>query len=64
MRKPGWLWEGLLPALICLCPMGAVAYYTATAEHEVPDQDPASTKRNDLASRPPTGLAAVSIARS
>lgn len=35
MRKLGRWWDWLLPGLICLCPMGALAYYNPSPENEV-----------------------------
>jgi hypothetical protein len=43
--------------------MGAVAYYNASAEHEVPHQDTASTGRRDLVSHRLMGAAVIPIAR-
>ena len=34
MSKLSLFWDWLLPGLICLYPMGAMAYYNATAETE------------------------------
>src|SRR3989442_2353823 len=36
MSKLGRLWDWLLPGLICLCPIGAIAYCSAGAEKEAP----------------------------
>ena len=35
MDKRRRYWNWFLPGLICLCPMGALAYYNAGPEHEV-----------------------------
>lgn len=64
MSKLSRFWDWLLPGLICLCPMGAVAYYTAGAEHAVPVQDPANTGWRNFVFQPRMGTADVSIARS
>jgi hypothetical protein len=63
MSKLGRFWDWLLPELICLCPMGAVAFYDARAEAAVPHQDLASTRRPDLDSHALMGAAVISIAR-
>jgi hypothetical protein len=63
MSKLGRLWDRLLPGLICLCPMGAMAYYNAGAENDVPQHDSASTERHDLVSHSLMGAAAVPLAR-
>ena len=34
MSEEGRLWDWLLPGLICLCPMGALAHYNAAADEE------------------------------
>lgn len=34
MSEQGRLWDWLLPGLICLSPMGAIAYYNAAADEE------------------------------
>ena len=34
MSKSDRRWDWILRVLICLCPMGALAYYTAGAEEE------------------------------
>jgi hypothetical protein len=42
MKKPGRFWDWLQPGLICLCPMGALAYYTVQV---VPDPSPDESRR-------------------
>jgi hypothetical protein len=39
------LWEWLLPGLICLSPMGAIAYYCASAGEEAPLPEAPAAKR-------------------
>jgi len=34
MSKPGGIWSWLLPGLMCLDPVGAIAYYSARDETE------------------------------
>jgi hypothetical protein len=63
MRKQGRWWDWALPGLICLCPMGAVAYYIATAQRDEPDQDSASPGRRELVSRSPLRAPAIRLAR-
>ena len=38
MSKSHRRWDWILRTLICLCPMGALAYYTAGAEEERHDE--------------------------
>lgn len=63
MSKLGRLWDRLLPALICLCPMGAMAYYNAGLEDVVPHQDSARTGRRDVVSHSLIGAAIIPVAR-
>jgi hypothetical protein len=39
------LWEWLLPGLICLSPMGAIAYYNADARQAAPVPEAPTAKR-------------------
>jgi hypothetical protein len=45
MSRLGWFWDWLLPGLICLCPMAAIAYYNAGAENEVPNDESPRVER-------------------
>jgi hypothetical protein len=63
MSKLGRFWDWLLPGLICLCPMGAIAFYNASAENEAPHQDSASSVRRGVVSHPLIGAAVIPIAR-
>jgi hypothetical protein len=46
MSKLGRLWDWLLPGLISLSPMGAIAYYSAGSEREaVRDESPKVERR-------------------
>ena len=63
MSKLGRFWDWLLPGLICLCPMGALAYYNACAENEAPQNDSTSTGRLHLAPHQLMGAAAIPLAR-
>ncbi len=45
MRKLERLWDWLLPGLVCLSPMGAIAYYNAVAEEEAPHPESARIGR-------------------
>jgi hypothetical protein len=50
MGKLGRWWDWLLPELICLCPMGAMTYYNATAETEAAHPDSERAGRRSLVS--------------
>jgi hypothetical protein len=63
MRKLGRWWEWLLPGLICLCPMGAMAYHNSTAETEASHPDSERAGRLSLDSGPPMGAAIIRVAR-
>jgi hypothetical protein len=63
MSKVARFWDWLLPSLICLCPMGAVAYYSANAENEVTRQESARTGRGGVVSHPLVGAVVIPIAR-
>jgi hypothetical protein len=38
-------WDWVLRGLVCLCPMGALAYYTAGAEEQRHDESPIVEQR-------------------
>ncbi|OLC23934.1 MAG: hypothetical protein AUJ02_04645 [Chloroflexi bacterium 13_1_40CM_3_65_12] len=61
MSKLGRLWDWLLPGLICLCPIGAIAYYSAGAEKEAPRD--ASPRVGRLASGALRGSVAIPLVR-
>ena len=60
MRKLGPFWDWLLPGLICLCPMGAMAYYNATAETEAHSER--AGRRSEI-STSVMGAAIIAVAR-
>ncbi len=62
MRKLDRVWDWLLPGLIALSPMGAIAYYDLVAEK---GQRYESTRvvRRPTASDPERGAAVITIAR-
>ena len=63
MSKLAGLWDWLLPGLISLSPMGAVAYYSAGAEIEPPQRESARTVRRVLVSERLRGPAVIPLAR-
>jgi hypothetical protein len=63
MRKLGRFWDWLLPGLICLCPMGAMAYYNANAETEAAHPDSERARRRGLVSNSLMGAAIIPVAR-
>ncbi len=63
MSKLGRLWEWLLPGLICLSPIGAIAYYCAGAEIETPRYESKRAGRPALAADARMGAAVVPLAR-
>jgi hypothetical protein len=63
MSKLGRFWNWLLPGLICLCPMGALAYYNANATYDAPNHA-ASSRRWDPVSHPLAGTTVIPFARS
>jgi hypothetical protein len=56
MRELGRLWDWLLPGLIGMSPMGAIAYYNARAENEAADDEVPPLRRlvPDARRRPAT----------
>ena len=63
MRKLGRWWDWFLPGLICLCPMGALAYYNAALEHEVLHFESKRAGRRALVSESPRRTAVIPFAR-
>ncbi len=63
MSKLGRLWDWLLPGLICLSPMGAVAYYSARDDKEAPRNESKRAGRDALATKPLTGSPVIPFAR-
>jgi hypothetical protein len=63
MSKLGRFWGWLLPGLICLCPMGAMAYYNATAETEAAHPDSERGGRRSLVSNSLMGAAIIPVTR-
>jgi hypothetical protein len=45
MSKLGRLLDLLLPELICLDPMGAIAYYNSESENEAEHPEPAAARQ-------------------
>ncbi len=45
MSKLGRMWDWLLPGLISLSQMGALAYYAGIAEDETPRREPKRATR-------------------
>ena len=45
MSKLGRIWNWLLPGLMCLDPVGAIAYYSAGAETDSPRSESARARR-------------------
>ncbi len=63
MRKSGRNWDWLLLGLIGMCPMGAIAYYTAHAEEEQHDHlAPARAPHRALISETTAGPVVVKLA--
>ena len=63
MDKLGKWWDWLLPGLICLCPMGAMAYYNATAETEAAHPHPERAGRRNVISTSVMSAAIIPVAR-
>jgi hypothetical protein len=63
MSKLSRFWDWLLPGLICLCPMGALAYYNATAETEAAPPESERAGGHRLVSSSVMGAALISVAR-
>jgi hypothetical protein len=47
MSKLGRLWDWLLPGLISLNPCGAIAYYSAGAENQLPRPELVRARRRE-----------------
>ena len=63
MRNLGRWWNWLLPGLICLSPMGAMAYYNVTAETEASHPDSERGGRRGLVSKALIGAAIIPVVR-
>jgi hypothetical protein len=65
MSKMGRFWNLFLPGLICLNPMGAIAYYSANleAEDEAPSSELKRAGRGVLFSHAPRRTAVIPLAR-
>jgi len=63
MQKLERVWDWLLPGLISLSPMGAIAYYNAVAEEEAPQPEPAGVGRRALLSDELRGPVLIPLAR-
>jgi hypothetical protein len=62
--KLGRLWESLLSGLICLSPMGAIAYYCAGADiYEAPNRTSKAGERRGLVSETLIGSTVIRLAR-
>lgn len=63
MSKVGRLWEWLLPELICLSPMGAIAYYNACVAKEASRQESPREERRAVDSGALRGSVVAPLAR-
>jgi hypothetical protein len=65
MSRTGRFWDWFLTGLICLNPMGAVAYYNAGLEagEEAPQYEPLRAGRRATVSGEPRRATAVPLAR-
>jgi hypothetical protein len=63
MGKLSKWWNWLLPGLICLYPMGAMAYYNATAETEAAHPHSERAGRRSVISTSVMGAAIIPVAR-
>jgi len=63
MRNLGGWWNWLLPGLICLSPMAAMAYYNVTAETEASHPDSERGGCRGLVSNSLIGAAIIPVAR-
>ncbi|HMJ39877.1 MAG TPA: hypothetical protein VK606_10015 [Verrucomicrobiae bacterium] len=63
MAKLSKWWDWLLPELIFLCPMGAMAYYNATAETEAAHPHSERARRRSVISTSVMGAAVIPVAR-
>ncbi|HEV2034354.1 MAG TPA: hypothetical protein VGU71_09165 [Candidatus Dormibacteraeota bacterium] len=63
MSKLGRLWNWLLPGLIYLSPIGAIAYDNAATENEAPDYESKRAGRRALVSDAPRRGAVIPLAR-
>jgi len=63
MSKFGVFWNWLLPGLMCLDPVGAIAYYSAGAENESPHPEPATARRRELVPDAVRRAAIIPLAR-
>jgi hypothetical protein len=63
MSKLSRLWDWLLPGLISMSPIGAIAYYCAGAEIETPRYESKRAGRPALAADNRIGAAVLPLAR-
>jgi hypothetical protein len=63
MSKLDRFLDWLLPELICLSPMVAIAYYNAGAENGAGHRESVRAERIPLVSSPPIGAAVIPLAR-
>jgi hypothetical protein len=63
MSKLTVFWDWLLPGLICLCPMGAMAYYNATTTTEAAHPHSERAGRRSEISTSVMGAAIIPVAR-
>ena len=63
MRNLGRWSNWLLPELISLCPMGAMAYYNVTAETEASHPDSERAGRRGVVFDPLTGATIIPVVR-
>ena len=64
MSKLDRLFDRLLPGLIWMCPIGAIAYYNADLEQETSPRDTSRAERRALVSDVVLGAAAIPLAHS
>lgn len=64
MRKVDRLWDWVLPGLISLSPIGAIAYFNACAEEEAPHNEPMRHARHVVAPAALRPVSVVPVARS
>ncbi len=63
MSKLGVFWDWLLPGLMCLDPVGAIAYYSADAENEAPRPESSRAKRRESVPEAVRSAAIIPLAR-
>lgn len=64
MNQLGRLWDWLLPGLVSLSPMGAVAYYVAVVEEAALGDPATNVERRGLALDAPRTPVVIPLARA